>query len=109
MHVTNKRASRDHTATSSATPRQSNRLSLLQLHTLRLITNATLAGLLTHDSNMDKLPFTPTKLRFKVAPPVDFAHYAMQMIHPVTGESIGSYKRLMNNPAMAETWMTTLG
>ncbi len=28
------------------------------------------------------------------------------MIHPVTGKSISSYKRLMNNPATEDTWMT---
>jgi hypothetical protein len=43
------------------------------------------------------------------APPQDFAHYTMPMIHPITGESIGSYKHLMQDPATTETWMTAFG
>ena len=31
------------------------------------------------------------------------------MVHPVTGESISSYKELMHNPATAEIWQATLG
>jgi hypothetical protein len=31
------------------------------------------------------------------------------MVHPITGETISSYKILMNNPAMAETWQTAFG
>ena len=32
-----------------------------------------------------------------------FEHYANPMVHPTTGESISSYKRLMNNLETAET------
>jgi hypothetical protein len=31
------------------------------------------------------------------------------MVHPVMGETISSYKKLMNNPATAEIWQTVLG
>jgi hypothetical protein len=31
------------------------------------------------------------------------------MVHPVTGETIISYKKLKNNLVTAETWMTTFG
>ena len=31
------------------------------------------------------------------------------MLHPTTGESISSYRRLMKDPATAETWMTAFG
>ena len=31
------------------------------------------------------------------------------MVHPITGETISSYKKLKNNPATAETWMTAVG
>ncbi len=33
-------------------------------------------------------------------------HYANPMVHPVTRETILSYKKLMNDPAMAEVWQT---
>jgi hypothetical protein len=29
------------------------------------------------------------------------------MVHPITGETISSYKKLMNDPATAEIWQTT--
>jgi hypothetical protein len=38
---------------------------------------------------------------------VNYKHPTMPMIHPATGESISSYKHLMNDPATAEVWMTT--
>jgi hypothetical protein len=31
------------------------------------------------------------------------------MIHPITGETVSSYKKLMNNPVTAETWQTSFG
>jgi hypothetical protein len=36
-------------------------------------------------------------------------HLAMPMIHPTTGETITSYKKLMNDPAMMEIWQTAFG
>jgi hypothetical protein len=33
----------------------------------------------------------------------------MQMVHPITGETISSYKRLMRDPTTAETWQTAFG
>jgi hypothetical protein len=38
-----------------------------------------------------------------------FEHFASPMVHPITGETISSYKKLMNNPATAEIWQTTFG
>jgi hypothetical protein len=31
------------------------------------------------------------------------------MVHPVTGRTISSYKKLMNDPATAEVWQTAFG
>jgi hypothetical protein len=31
------------------------------------------------------------------------------MVHPITGKTISSYKKLMNDPAMAETWQPAFG
>jgi hypothetical protein len=36
-------------------------------------------------------------------------HFACPMVHPITGETLSSYKKLMNNPATAETWQTVFG
>ena len=38
-----------------------------------------------------------------------FQQYASPMVHPITGETISSYKKLMNNPARAEVWQTAFG
>ncbi len=36
-------------------------------------------------------------------------HYANPMVHPVTGEMILSYKKLMNDPTTAAVWQTAFG
>ena len=41
--------------------------------------------------------------------PMKFEHYACPMVHPVTGETISSYKKLMNDLATAEVWQTAFG
>jgi hypothetical protein len=33
-----------------------------------------------------------------------FEHFASPMVHPMTGETISSYKKLMHNPATAKIW-----
>jgi len=39
----------------------------------------------------------------------NYAHYASPMVHPTTGETISSYKRLMHDPTTAEVWQTAFG
>jgi hypothetical protein len=39
----------------------------------------------------------------------NFEHYANPMVHPVTGETISSYKKLMHDPAKADIWQTAFG
>ncbi len=36
-------------------------------------------------------------------------HSACPMVHPSTGETTSSYKKLMNDPTTAETWQTAFG
>jgi hypothetical protein len=38
-----------------------------------------------------------------------YEHFASPMVHPITGETISSYKKLMHDPAMAEIWQTAFG
>jgi hypothetical protein len=64
--------------------------------TVGLISQEAIAHLLTTEQTKDELPFTPSNLRKYRLPPQDLEHYPMPMIHPVTGKSISSYKRLMN-------------
>jgi hypothetical protein len=52
----------------------------------------------------------PTKLRPNTMPTrLNFEQVAMPMVHPTTGKTINSYKRLMHNPATAEMWQTAFG
>jgi len=59
------------------------------------------------DLENNTTPYIPTKLLPKTATPTNFEHYAMPMVHPVTGETISSYKKLMK--VTAETWQTAFG
>jgi hypothetical protein len=38
-----------------------------------------------------------------------YEHYASPMVHPITGKTISSYKKLMNDPATVEVWQTAFG
>jgi hypothetical protein len=53
---------------------------------------------------------TPKKLKTKSTPAgLDLQQIATPMVHPTTGETISSYKRLMNDPVTAEIWQTAFG
>jgi hypothetical protein len=56
--------------------------------------------------------YPPNKLK-PTAPPTtagfNLQQVAMPMIHPTTGKTISSYKKLMQNPATAEMWQTAFG
>ena len=49
------------------------------------------------------------KLMKQVKIPVHFECYSNPMVHPVTGETISSYKKMMNDPATTEVWQTACG
>ena len=40
---------------------------------------------------------------------VNMEHYANPMVHPITGCTISSYKKLIHIPATAEVWQTAFG
>jgi hypothetical protein len=52
---------------------------------------------------------TPRALLKHAKVPINFEHYANPTVHPVTGRTISSYKKLMHNPATAEVWQTAFG
>ena len=52
---------------------------------------------------------TPRVLMKHAKIPLKFEQYANPMVHPVTGRTITSYKKLVHNPAMAEVWQTAFG
>jgi hypothetical protein len=54
--------------------------------------------------------FTPKKLKPAHSPScLDLEQVAMPMVHPTTGETISSYKKLMHDPATKEIWQTAFG
>jgi hypothetical protein len=52
--------------------------------------------------------FTPHNLMQHTVIPFThhFKHYTNPILHPLTGETISSYKKLIHNPATAEFWQT---
>jgi hypothetical protein len=40
---------------------------------------------------------------------INFEHYANAMVHPITGCTISSYKKLMHDPVTAKVWQTAFG
>jgi len=71
-----------------------------------MISQEAINNLLMDDLHNDLTNFTPDNLRPAATPAINFEHLAMPMVHPVTVETINSYKMLMNDPVTAETWMT---
>ncbi len=61
------------------------------------------------DLQNDKSISIPFKLMPPRAAMINFKHFTMPMIHPTTGETIKSYKKLMNKPATEPTWMLAFG
>jgi hypothetical protein len=54
--------------------------------------------------------FTLDKLRPATSPScLNFKQLAMPMVHPTSGETISSYKKLMHDPATTGTWQTAFG
>jgi hypothetical protein len=41
--------------------------------------------------------------------PAHVEHFTLPMVHPVTGETISSYKKIMNDPATSEIRQTAFG
>jgi hypothetical protein len=45
----------------------------------------------------------------KKSAPMMFGHFVSPMVHPITGKTISSYKKMMNDPATAKVWQTAFG
>jgi hypothetical protein len=54
--------------------------------------------LLMDDIDNELTKLTPLKLQPQPINQRVYAHYAMPMVHPVTGKTITSYKKLMKDP-----------
>jgi hypothetical protein len=77
----------------------------------RLISQQALNAMTMRETLTPPMVFTPRKfvpIAYEDNVP-NFAHFASPMIHPTTGETISSYKRLMNDPETAEVLQTAFG
>ena len=77
----------------------------------RLISQQALNAMTMREALTPPPVFTPPKfvpIAYEDNVP-NFAHFASPMVHPTTGETISSYKRLMNDPETAEVWQTAFG
>jgi len=101
------------TAATKSTSRNSTRLTSKDNHVRfrnsRIISQEAINLLLLDDLENDTTPYIPTKLLPTTAIHTKFEHYAMPMVHPVTGETILSYKKLMKDPVTVEMWQTAFG
>ncbi len=70
-----------------------------------------LNSLMCQQNESLNLAFIPTALLPSVVEdsPSHVEHFALPMVHPVTSETISSYKELMNNTATSEKWQTAFG
>jgi hypothetical protein len=98
------------TTTSTNTQHCLTRLAMPSLcNTSSMISKQAINNLILDELHHNLPHFTPLKLRPATSPPIDLAHYAMPMIHPVIGATISSYHKFMNDPATAEIWITAFG
>jgi hypothetical protein len=77
----------------------------------RLISQHALNAMTMQEALTPPMVFTPKKfvsLAYEDNVP-NYEHFASPMIHPTAGETISSYKRLMNDPETAKVWQTAFG
>jgi hypothetical protein len=77
----------------------------------RLISQRALNTMTMQEALTPSPVFTPQKLIPMESDDTvqNVAHFASPMVHPTTGETISSYKRLMNDPETAKVWQTACG
>jgi hypothetical protein len=87
----------------------STRLTMPRLRNTRIISQHAINNLMSDKLRCYLPHYTPLKLCSVTSPPINLAHYAMSMIHPITKATISSYHKLMNDLATATIWMTAFG
>jgi hypothetical protein len=77
----------------------------------RIVSRQAINVLTIHEDANANTKFTPRCLmkHVKKGLPVMFEHFASPMVHPITGITISSHKKLMNDSATAKVWQITFG
>jgi hypothetical protein len=107
--VTSAREASHNTTASTKMQQHSTQLTMLHLCNMQMISQHAINNLMINELRRYLPHCTPLKLYPATSPPIDLAHYAMPMIHPITRATISSYCKLMNDPTTAEIWMTAFG
>ncbi len=76
-----------------------------------IVTQQAINALMCNERKRLKLAFTPTFLLPTMVDctPSHVKHFALPMVHHVTGKTISSYKKLMNDLATSKVWQTAFG
>jgi hypothetical protein len=76
-----------------------------------IVTQHAINTLMFNECERLNLGFTLTLLLPPVVEhaPMHIKHFALPMVHPVTGETISSYMKLMNDPATSKVWQIAFG
>jgi hypothetical protein len=113
LMVQQRQAQKTKTIATDTAPRQSTRFTPGNLHiqfcNSKIISKDAINMLIMNNMHNNTVPFTPTKLIPPPIPLINFKHYAMPMVHATIGKTKSSYKQLMNNPVIANTWQTAFG
>ena len=115
IQVGKKRAQQMKLSTYDKMPRRSTRLQLLppmflqRLCNKQIISQEAINNLIMDDLIYDMTSITPMNLHPPPSPPINYEHYTMPIIHPMTRELISSYTCLMNDYDTVEVWMTAFG
>jgi hypothetical protein len=111
--VAQQQAQKAKTVSINTAPRQSTQLTAgdphIRFRNSQIISQEVINLLLMDNLQNNTVLFIPTKLTPPPTPTVNFKHYAMPMVHPNRGETISSYKQLMNNPFTADTCQMAFG
>ena len=77
----------------------------------RMVTQQAINVLTIQEQSSTERIFTPNAIMECATThgPTQCEHSANPMVDPTTGEKISSYKHLMTDPEMAETWQTAFG
>jgi hypothetical protein len=89
----------------TTTPQQSTHINsapLPRFNNLRFINQEAINNLIIKKVNTHQNAFTPLRLCPKWTTHHKLEHYSLAMVHPVTGEHITSYRKLMLDPATSE-------
>ncbi len=74
-----------------------------------IVTQQAINNLTICDQTSFSTIHTPCALMKHAKILINFEHYANAMVHPITGCTISSYKKLMHDPVTAKVWQTAFG